>query len=73
MTDAPLQRRRGEPVVVLLAIGVLWIGGRALTWETPIYPEGMPGGEAARLLQTLSRACRLRQWPRWLISPVSSG
>jgi len=47
MTDAPLQRRRGEPVVVLLAIGVLWIGGRALTWETPIYPEGMPGGEAA--------------------------
>lgn len=41
MTAVPRQRRRGEPVVVLLAIGAMWIGGRALTWETPTYPEAV--------------------------------
>ncbi len=43
-------RRRGQPLAALVAIVVLWVGGRALLWETPFPASGSLNQVVERLL-----------------------
>lgn len=42
---------RGQPLVALLAILGGWIGGRAVTWQPPVFIEGAVAGEMAQAMR----------------------